>query len=70
MMRLYKLSIAAAVALICVLSASPASAQERSTYTGFQIDRYKPTFAGESTFGVERPWYSSERWFSADFMLD
>ena len=37
---------------------------------GFQIERYKPTFAGESTFGVERPWYSSERWFSADFVLD
>jgi OmpA-OmpF porin, OOP family len=69
-MRLYKLGVAATVGWICALSASTASAQDKNTYTGFQIERYEPTFAGESTFGVERPWYSSERWFSADFVLD
>lgn len=69
-MRLYKLGVTLAVGLGWLLSATSASAQDKNTYTGFQIERYEPTFAGESTFGVERPWYSSERWFSADFVLD
>ena len=74
-MRLYKLGSTVVVGLICALSAGTASAQflgppEKGVEHGFQIERYEPTFAGESTFGVERPWYSSERWFSADFVLD
>ena len=73
-MRLYKLGVTAVAGLVCILITTPASAQflgpPEYTQHGFQIDRYRPTFAGESTFGVERPWYSSERWFSADFVLD
>src|SRR5437867_129817 len=74
-MRLYKLTVAVVVALSCSLVASEASAQflgpkEPGLEQGFQLNRYEPTIAGESTFGVERPWYSSTRWFAADLTLD
>jgi outer membrane protein OmpA-like peptidoglycan-associated protein len=69
-MRIYKLGIAATCGLICALSSSTVFAQEANTRFGFQIERYEPSIAGTGTFGVERPWYSSERWFSADFTLD
>jgi outer membrane protein OmpA-like peptidoglycan-associated protein len=62
--------VAAAFGLVCVLSSSTASAQANNTRFGFQIERYEPSIAGTSTFSVERPWYSRERWFSADFTLD
>jgi OOP family OmpA-OmpF porin len=72
-MRLYKLCSAAALGIVCMVS-SVASAQflgpKEYTEHGFQIERYEPTIAGESTFGVERPWYSSTRWFAADLVLD
>src|SRR5579884_1835780 len=73
-MRVYKLALAGLAAFAVGLYAPDASAQflGPSEYTqhGFQIDRYEPTFAGESTFGVDRPWYSSERWFAAGITLD
>jgi outer membrane protein OmpA-like peptidoglycan-associated protein len=37
---------------------------------GFQLERYEPSIAGESTFGIERPWYSSTRWLAADLTFD
>src|SRR5437763_15984072 len=74
-MRLYKLTVAVVVALSCSLLSSEASAQflgpkEKGLEHGFQIERYESTFAGEATFGTERPWYSSERWFSAALTFD
>jgi OmpA-OmpF porin, OOP family len=74
-MRLYKLGVTTAVGLACMFLGGTASAQflgpkEAGTEHGFQLERYEPTVAGESTFGVERPWYSSERWFGADIVLD
>jgi len=73
-MRLYKLGVTTIAGLACILMTTTASAQflgpPEYTAHGFQIERYNPTFAGESTFGVERPWYSSERWFAADLVLD
>lgn len=74
-MRLNKLSTTVVVGLFCSLFSTKALAQflgppEPRVEHGFQIERYEPTFAGESTFGVERPWYSGERWFAADFTLD
>src|SRR5690242_5953529 len=73
-MRLYKLGVTTVAGLACLFMTTTASAQflgpPEYTQHGFQIERYNPTFAGESTFGVERPWYSGERWFSADLVLD
>jgi OOP family OmpA-OmpF porin len=66
-MRLYKLGVTVAVGLLGTLTAATASAQP--IYKGFQIERFEPSIAGESTFMVERPWYSSERWFAADLTL-
>ena len=74
-MRLYKLVVTAAIGLSSTLWSAHASAQflgpkESGIQHGFQLERYEPTFAGESTFGVERPWYSSTRWFAADLTFD
>ncbi|HWE26865.1 MAG TPA: OmpA family protein [Polyangia bacterium] len=69
-MRLYKVGFSIVVGSACLLAAATASAQDKNTQFGFQIERFEPTLAGESTFGVERPWYSAERWFAADITLD
>ena len=73
-MRLYKLGVTVAVGLGCLFSTTTAFAQflgpKEYTEHGFQIERYEPSIAGESTFGIERPWYSSTRWFAADLTLD
>jgi len=37
---------------------------------GFQINRYEPTPAGEWSFMVDHPWYSSTRWFAAGITLN
>ncbi len=38
--------------------------------TGFQLERYEPTPAGEWFFAVQHPWYSSTRWFAGGLTLD
>lgn len=43
-----------------------ASAQNR----GFQLNRYEPTTAGEWSFAVDHPWYSSTRYFAAGVTLN
>ena len=48
------------------LAAAPAHAQN----TGFQINRYEPTPAGEWSFLVDHPWYSSTRYFAAGVTLN
>jgi len=52
-------------------AAEPAEAQTTSTAgTGFQLNRYEPTAAGEWSFWVNHPWYSSTRYFAAGITLN
>lgn len=37
---------------------------------GFQLNRYEPTAAGEWSFAVDHPWYSSTRSFAAGITLN
>jgi len=37
---------------------------------GFQLNRYEPTAAGEWSFAVDHPWYSSTRSFAAGLTLN
>ena len=41
-----------------------------NTNHGFQINRYEPTSAGEWSFLVDHPWYSSTRGFAAGLTLN
>ncbi len=50
------------------LTATTATAQ--STQTGFALNRYEPTAAGEWSFWVDHPWYSSTRYFAAGITLN
>lgn len=42
----------------------------RAQNTGFQLSRYEPTAAGEYSFWVDHPYYSSTRYFAAGVTLD
>jgi len=42
----------------------------RAQNTGFQVNRYEPTAAGEWSFWVDHPWYSSTRYFAAGITLN
>ena len=60
-------SIVLGAALMALsLMASPARAQN----LGFQVNRYEPTTAGEWSFLVDHPWYSSTRYFAAGVTLN
>ena len=37
---------------------------------GYQLNRYEPTAAGEWSFAVEHPWFSSTRYFAAGLSLN
>ena len=50
-------TICTLLAAVWLLLASPAWAQNR----GFEVNRYQPTAAGEWSFAVDHPWYSSVR---------
>ncbi len=63
----FRFSLAVRIALLMLLGAqAPALAQN----TGFQINRYEPTTAGEWSFMVDHPWYSSTRYFAAGITLN
>ncbi|MBP6609354.1 MAG: hypothetical protein KA258_07245, partial [Deltaproteobacteria bacterium] len=49
---------------------SAGSAKAQNVNTGFQINRYEPTAAGEWSFWVDHPWYSSTRYFAAGITLN
>ena len=50
---------------------SGGSAQAQTTPNqGFQVNRYEPTAAGEWSFWVDHPWYSSTRYFAAGITLN
>ncbi len=53
-----------ALALLAGIDAAPAAAE------GFQINRYEPTAAGEWSFLVDHPWYSSTRYFAGGLTLN
>ncbi len=60
---------------LCSLAASAVSlsaavANAQPTQTGFTINRYEPTAAGEWSFWVDHPWYSSTRYFAAGITLN
>lgn len=55
--------------LACSLAALPAQAQDTAN-KGFQLNRYEPTAAGEWSFAVDHPWYSSTRSFAAGLTLN
>ncbi|MBL8921721.1 MAG: OmpA family protein [Myxococcaceae bacterium] len=52
--------------MVAALVAATAFAQER----GFRLHRYEGTTAGSTLFLVERPWYSSTRFFAAGVTAD
>ena len=59
--------ILSALCLLFVLgTGASANAQNR----GFQLNRYEPTTAGEWSFSVDHPWYSSTRYFAAGVTLN
>ncbi len=51
------------------LLALPAFGQS-APLQGFQLNRYEPTAAGEWSFAVDHPWYSSTRRFAAGLTLN
>lgn len=57
---------ARAAALAALLLTTPALAQNQ----GFQLNRYEPTAAGEFSFAVDHPWYSSTRYFAGGITLN
>jgi OOP family OmpA-OmpF porin len=59
---------AAVSASALLLAAEPAQAQPVNN--GFQLNRYEPTTAGEWSFMVDHPWYSSTRYFAAGITLN
>src|SRR5689334_21374541 len=53
-------------ALLLLVTAQPAQAQN----SGFQVNRYEPTAAGEWSFWVDHPWYSKTRYFAGGITLN
>lgn len=60
----------AAVVLICVLIWLGQVSLVQAQQQGFQLNRYEPTAAGEWSFAVDHPWYSSVRYFAAGLTLN
>ncbi len=56
-------SVSTALA-VCLLASVTARA------AGFQVNHYEPTTAGEYGFMVDRPWYSSTRYFAVGVTMD
>lgn len=54
---------------LALLSDSP-SARAQDAKNGFQVNRYEPTAAGEWSFWVDHPWYSSTRYFAGGITLN
>jgi len=55
-------------ALAGVVSAEGSALAEPNR--GFELNRYQPTAAGEWSFAVDHPWYSSTRYFAAGITLN
>ena len=55
------------LSLLTLLWHQPVRAQD---HQGFQVNRYEPTAAGEWSFWVDHPWYSSTRYFAGGITLN
>ncbi len=53
-------------ALLLLVVATPAHAQN----SGFQVNRFEPTAAGEWSLWVDHPWYSQTRYFAGGITLN
>lgn len=62
------LQTAATLGFLCLSGLAPA--QTAPTNPGFQLNRYEPSAAGEWSFWVDHPWYSSMRSFAAGLTLN
>ena len=66
-----RLVLPALVPALCGLLAAGSVAHAQSApNSGFQLNRYEPTAAGEWSFAVDHPWYSSTRYFAAGITLN
>lgn len=57
-------------ALALLLFSIGVPSQGHSQSRGFQLNHYEPTPAGEWSFWVDHPWYSSTRYFAGGFTLN
>ena len=57
-------SILAFLALALSWGAAARAQAQSQPNVGYQLNRYEPTAAGEWSFAVEHPWYSSTRYFA------
>lgn len=64
MYRRSGLLVALLVALAGVLLLLSGLGAARAQNSGFQLNRYEPTAAGESSLWVDHPWYSRTRYFA------
>ena len=55
---------------LCLLSVLATCGLAAAQNQGFQLNRYEPTPAGEWSFAVDHPWYSSTRYFAAGVTLN
>ena len=65
----FRLLTCAAV-LISAVTKAPRVCAQTAAKTGFAVNRYEPTAAGEWSFWVDHPWYSSTRYFAAGLTLN
>ena len=64
------LSAACSLALAGIFSTAHAQSTGTPANLGFELNRYEPTAAGEWSFGVDHPWYSSLRYVAAGLTLN
>jgi outer membrane protein OmpA-like peptidoglycan-associated protein len=61
-------------AVLCGLLGGDSTARAQTASggpnSGFEVNRFEPTAAGEYTFGVDHPWYSAMRRVAAGMTLD
>jgi OOP family OmpA-OmpF porin len=56
--------------VLCTALLGAKSASGQSLSKGFAVNRYEPSSAGEWSFWVDHPWYSSTRYFAAGITLN
>ena len=56
--------------VLCINLCAGSVQAQSATNQGFTVNRYEPTAAGEWSFGVDHPWYSSTRYFAAGITLN
>ena len=69
-LRSFASSMAVIGALLGSLLAESSASAQSTIYRGFAVNRYEPTSAGEWSFWVDHPWYSSTRYFAGGITLN